>query len=311
MKYKYNFRTGLKRISAKGFKSKIVTGIAVAMTPAALLLSSGGALAANSTIYNDIPSPTAANYPSEAFEATSTSEFGGQVQFAGTARENPTVTVLMSSWGCESGSWTSACTTTQGSTFTEPITLNIYSVNPDNSPGGLVATTTKTFNIPYRPSTSPVCGDGRWSSDGTIAKCFNGYATPVTFNLTGTTLPNKAIVSVAYNTSHYGTTPYGETTTCFASSGGCGYDSLNVALTGVPTTGSQPLPDDTYANSTWGGAYCDNGLSSTGAFRLDSGCWTGYQPMLKVEAGVKMPTSKDQCMNNGWKDYGSKTKVTV
>ena len=192
--------------------------------------------AATSTIYNNIPTPQPGNLPSQAFEATSTSEFGGQVMFAGTARQNPKVTVLMSSWGCESGHWYSGnCVTTPGSTFSEPITLNIYNVNPDNSPGTLVKSMTSTFSIPYRPSASTTCGDGRWY-DGT--SCFNGFATPVSFDLTSTTLPDKAIISVAYNTSHYGYAPIGEATSCYVSSAGCGYDSLNVALTSPPTVGS-------------------------------------------------------------------------
>ncbi|MDE2588961.1 MAG: hypothetical protein KGL95_04780, partial [Patescibacteria group bacterium] len=47
-------------------------------------------------IYNNIPTPLPGNLPSEAFEAQSASEFGGQIAFAGTARQNPTVTVTMS-----------------------------------------------------------------------------------------------------------------------------------------------------------------------------------------------------------------------
>lgn len=249
--------------------------------------------AATSTIYNNIPTPQPGNLPSQAFEATSTSEFGGQVMFAGTARQNPKVTVLMSSWGCESGHWYSGnCVTTPGSTFSEPITLNIYNVNPDNSPGTLVKSMTSTFSIPYRPSASTTCGDGRWY-DGT--SCFNGFATPVSFDLTSTTLPDKAIISVAYNTSHYGYAPIGEATSCYVSSAGCGYDSLNVALTSPPTVGTDPLPNDAYINSSWSGAYCNG---TAGTFRLDTGCWTGYQPSIKVEVSIP---SKEDCKNDGWK----------
>jgi hypothetical protein len=102
--------------------------------------------------------------------------------------------------------------------------------------------------------------------------------------LAGHTLPDKVIVSVAFSTTHYGHQPYGEGTACFANSAGCGYDSLNVGLSGTPTTGSDPLPNDAYLNSSWSGAYCDNGASGTGTFRLDSSCWTGYQPAIEVAA---------------------------
>ncbi len=263
------------------------------------------ASAATTTIYNNIPSPQPGNLPSQAFEATSTSEFGGQVSFAGTERQNPKVTVLMSSWGCETGHWTSGdCATTPGATFSVPITLNIYNVGAGNAPGTLVATTTKTFNIPYRPSadsTNCTGGNaGKWF-DGTT--CFNGLATPVSFDVTGT-LPNSAIISVAYNTTHYGYTPVG-TSSCSSTSAGCGYDSLNVALTAPPTVGTTPLPADAYLNSSWNGAYCDNGVGGTGTFRLDSGCWTGFQPAIKVEAAAPSPTNQDQCKKDGWKSFGT------
>src|SRR5207249_5433912 len=95
------------------------------------LLGLGGTAAASSSsvVYNNIPSPQPGNVASQAFEAQSASEFGGQIQLAGTERRNPTVTVLMSSWGCQSGHWYSGdCATTPGATFPEPITLNVYDV---------------------------------------------------------------------------------------------------------------------------------------------------------------------------------------
>ena len=70
------------------------------------------------------------------------------------------------------------CSTTPGETFTHDITANIYTVGANNEPGTLVESITETFAIPYRPSASTECGDGRWS-DGTT--CYNGYATPITF----------------------------------------------------------------------------------------------------------------------------------
>jgi hypothetical protein len=30
--------------------------------------------------------------------------------------------------------------------------------------------------------------------------------------------------------------------------------------------------------------YCDGGTGGTGTFRLDAGCWTGYQPAFQVKA---------------------------
>jgi hypothetical protein len=134
------------------------------------LIVAGTASAA--TVYNNIPSPLAGNYPSVSFEATSTAEFGGLVQLAAGERTNPVVRVTMSSWGCENGGGTT-CATTPGAVFSLPITLNLYAVNSDNSLGELLATDTQTFKIPYRPSADPTnCGVGssRWF-DGT--SCYN------------------------------------------------------------------------------------------------------------------------------------------
>jgi hypothetical protein len=299
---KYDVYRGVRKIKSKTQKTLSALSIGFAGLVTAVSVSLAPAVAAPSAIYNNIPSPTPGNLPSEAFEAQTVSEFGGQVQFAGTERSNPTVTVLMSSWGCQTGHWNTAdCSTTSGATFAEDITLNIYNVNPDNSPGTVVKSVTQTFNIPFRPSADNTnctgANAGKWF-DGTT--CYNGYATPVVFNLNGqgVTLPNKAIISVAYNTSHFGYHPYAENTECYGVAGGCGYDSLNVAVNGSPTAGSDPLPSDAYlyAHITGGTGYCSAGAVDT--FRLDTGCWTGNQPAIKVEVNIP---SKDDCKNNGWK----------
>ena len=116
----------------------------------------------------------------------------------------------------------------------------------------------------------------------------DGKLVTKTVSLGSLDLPDKAIISVAYNTTHYGYAPIGESAPCYGTSGGCGYDSLNVAVTDPaspsPSVGSNPLPDDAYFNSSTGGQYCDGGSGGTGTFRLDSGCWTGYQPVFSVTA---------------------------
>ncbi len=251
-------------------------------------LAAAASVASARTIYDTIPAPLPANLASVAYEATSTSELGDRVGFETGPRVLSNVTVTMSSWACESGHWsTGDCSTTPGATFSEPITLNLYAVGSGNEPGTLLASKTQTFDIPYRPSDDPNCPANTWqAADGT---CNHGLATNVVFEMAdaGVTLPDEVIVGVAYNTSHHGADPYGTSTSCYASSGGCGYDALNVALTDPAATlsaGSNPAPDDVYQNSTWGGAYCDGGTGGTGAFRLDAGCWTGYKPSVKVEA---------------------------
>lgn len=266
------------------------------------------AFAVTSVVYNNIPNPIPGNVPSVGFEATSTSEWGGQMQLAGTDRVDPTVTVLMSSWACQSGSWNIGdCATTPGATFTHSITLNVYDVGTGDSVGTLIASKTESFAMPYRPSADSInCtggNAGKWS-DGTT--CYNGKAFPISFDLTGTTLPNKVIIGVAYNTTNYGSSPIG-TAACGAN---CPYDSLNVGTNPTPSIGNAlPTVDDTYLNSSWSGAYCPSD-TTTGTFRLDAGCWTGFLPAIKVEANpvlVPAPTDKNQCKKDGWTAFNNPT----
>jgi len=278
---RYDIRTGVKKIKTKTALaiSGATLGFAGLIAAIAIPL---GAHASGTAIYNNIPNTIPGNVPSVSFEATGTSEFGGQVSFAGTARTSPVVTVLMSSWGCVSGHWTSGdCLTTPGTTFSEPITLNVYNVGAGNTPGSLVTTVTQTFNIPFRPSADNTnCTGtqvGEWFN-GT--SCFNGLATPISFDLTGVTLPNNAILSVAYNTSDYGYAPIGRSTACSATAAGCGYDSLNVGTEGAATVGTQPVPDSAYQLTQFDS--CTNGAVKP--FGIDSPCWTGFQPAITVTA---------------------------
>ena len=205
------------------------------------------------------------------------------MQLAGTNGANPVVSVLMSSWGCEDGGGTT-CVTTPGATFSHPITLNVYTRGVGDAAGALIATQTKTFAIPYRPSAEPLCSGGSaWSPDGGVT-CFNGFATKITFDALSVPIPDDVVVTVAYNTTHHGYAPIGESAPCYTESGGCGYDSLNVGLRGAVTLGAQPRPSTRTSTARGRGAYCDAGVGGSGALRLDTGCWATFQPNFEVEA---------------------------
>ena len=254
------------------------TGVAA---PATIASASGPPL------YNSTVSPAATgNLPSVGAEAYAFNEFGNEVSLTDTHLGK--VVVELSTWGCQSGRWnTGDCATTPGSTFSEPITLNIY--NPlamgGDTPGALIASVTRPFNIPYRPSVNYThCNSsngktGEWW-DKALSSCFNGKLVKVSFPVF-LNLPGKDVVfGISYNTSHYGYQPYGESTACYSSSGGCGYDSLNIALSQDPTNvsaGSDTNPGTVWQNSPVAGEYCDNGAAGTGFFRLDSpaspSCW--------------------------------------
>lgn len=255
--------------------------LSVIALAAAAFLSIGAvtASAAGTVIYNNIPSPLPGNVPSMGFEATSTYQFGGEIEPTSESLTTTKVTVGMSSWACQAGSWNEkTCATSPGAKFTWPVTLHIYAVGPGNSVGTEVGRLTQSFKMPYRPSKNANCENGGWG-----AKCFNGKLFKIAFNLRGVALPQPAILSVSYNTSHYGANPTGCTEDC-------PYDSLNVAVepgpegsppASGPSVGSLPSPADAFLRSTWGGAYC-NGAEGTGTFRLDPGCWEDYQPLFAV-----------------------------
>lgn len=266
----------------------LASKLACAMLAATAVLAvvAGTASAAPEPIYNNIPSPLPGNLPSLGFQATQTSEFGGQVEFAGAARKNPTVKVTMSSWGCVTGTWYGGnCGTPAGSKFEWPITVSVYEVGPENAVGALIARSAKTFKMPYRPSANYAkcngANAGKWYSSAT-ATCFNGRAFTIALGLK-VTLPERAIISVAYNTSNYGVTP--QHAACQSTEAGCPYDSLNVAVReageGGPSLGSDPAPADAYINSTTAGNYCEN-EAAVGTFALSKNCWTEEQPAIAV-----------------------------
>ncbi len=239
-------------------------------------------------VYDNAPHPTPGNVASEAFEAQSVSEFGSGISMTHGNLTNPVVTVLMSSWGCEAGSWTNdSCVTTPGATFAHDITLNIYaagSATPGSPPGALLMTQTKTFNIPFRPSKDDVhcTGDqlGEWY-DASSNTCFNGFATSIRFAFTGHLTPAHVVMSVAYNTTHYGAAPIGPAA-CTTSPGGCGYDSLNVALNPAPTIGAFTVPG-WYLNTSYAGATC--APPATNVFSLSAPCPFG-QAAISVQAAT-------------------------
>ncbi len=313
MKYSYDISRGIQKLKSK--TSTIFSALALGVTSIITVIAIPiAAHASSSAIYNNIPNSQPRNVVSLGFEATGTSEFGGEVSFVGSARSNPTVTVLMSSWGCENGNWHSNnCSTTPGATFPVPITLNVYNTGTGttqgSAPGSLITSVTKSFAIPYRPSADTRCTNdaaGKWFSTADNT-CYNGYATPISFNLANITLPAQAVISVAYNTSDYGHAPVGHSACSAATTtaAGCGYDSLNVGTADSLTVGSQLKPNDAYQD-TLNDSCINNGPLTP--FGLDVGCWTGYQPAFKVTASQALPTSKDNCKNDGWKTYGSTFK---
>ena len=287
-------------------------------------------------VYDSTISPNPGNVPSQSFEATGTVELGNQISLSGTARVLNTVTVQLSSWACQSGSWTgspSACSTAPGATFAVPITFNVFGVGPAsaNGPstaGALLASDTQTFNVPYRPSADPTdCPStpNEWFDAG-LAKCFNGFFTEVLFNFGHVTLPNNVIYGITYNTNTSGFHPTGTPGPV---------DSLNVAMSqqpSAPSVGSNTYPGTAYVDIHGGGYqgnYCDGGAAGISVFRIDepsnwpasdgttSGCWSvsgntapWYVPAVQLTA-LNSPGATITSPNNASVVAGTPFSFTV
>ncbi len=270
--------------------SVLIGTLTLGLVTAPMTAVVAGAATPSAPIY-DSTDPGVGHLPSLAYEATAATEIGNQVQFApGSSQTLDNVVVSLESWGCgTSGTWYGAdCVTTPGATFDQPITVNLYAVNPDNSPGALLTSVTQTVSLAYRPSADDTncTGDqaGKWYDAATSA-CYTSILDNATIDMGDITVPSKVIYGIEIRTSDYGDPviggPLGDATACHSTSQGCPYDSLNVALSLDPTnvvTGSDPVANGLYWNTSYGPNYCDGGASGTGTFRLDSGCWGDAAP---------------------------------
>ena len=250
---------------------RIAAAFALLAALAALPLSAAFAASPPSIVYNAIPSVLAPNVASLGFEATSTSQFGDYVHLGGSNRVLSSVTVTMSDWALYSDYSSDIRYSGNSQSWTHPITVNVYSNHLDANgvPDTLLATTTQTITIPWRPAASPACPGGTaWMAKRV---CYNGVAFNATFNMNNptVTLPKDVIVGVAFNTADYGSTPIG-------SAGP--YNSLNV---GVPTgqtvsVGRDDSADNVFWNTSVAGFYTDGGTpGGVGIFRQDTG-WAPY-----------------------------------
>ena len=239
-------------------------------------LAAGSAFAASSVVYDATPSPLPPNVASLGFEATSTSEFGDYVHLTGanTNRRLNTVTVTMSDWAVYSDYSSDARYSANSATWSHPITLNIYSnhLGANGVPDTLLATTTQTVTIPWRPA---VYG-------------FGGIAFNATFDLSSlnVTLPNDVIVGVAYNTADYGHAPIGTAGP---------YNSLNVGVPSgqTPSVGTDDNADNVFWNTSYAPFYTDGGTGGVGIFRLD----TNWTPNGTVALQI---TASPPCVQTGF-----------
>lgn len=269
----------------------------VALTAASFVLGVAGATAAGTpSVYNAIPKTLPPNVASVGFEATSTSEFGDYVHLGGANRLLKTVTVTMSDWALATD-----YPSLPAAGWTHPITVNIYGshLGANGVPDQLIATTTQTINVPWRPPADPTCAGGTaWrASDG---NCYNGLAFNAAFDFSsqGVTLPDDVIVGIAYNTADYGAAPIHAPGP---------YNSLNVGVPSGQTAsvGSDDNADNVFWNTSFAGFYTDGGAAGVGTFRQDTN-WTPYGTVAFQIAAVKanLKLDKESISDKGCKPKG-------
>lgn len=271
------------RVGALGV---VVTGLLLAL---AMPFS---AFAASNTVYNATPAVLPPNVQSLGYEATSTAQFGDYVHLAGTSRKLDTVTVTMSNWALYSDYVNDARYSANNVSWTHPITVNVYSNHLDANgvPDTLLATTTQSVSIPWRPAASPACGGTAWLADDN--NCYNGKAFNAVFDMSSlnVTLPDDVIIGVAYNTANYGASPILQAGP---------YNSLNVGISANQNVSVGT--DDSINEVFWDTMF----PGYSGGFKLDANWPSSGTVLLKITASDGKPTTKDQCKNDGWKTFGA------
>lgn len=241
-----------------------------AATLLAILSLALGSASASTIVFNNIPGPLPPNVPSVGYEATSTKEFGGLIQLAGTERALTSASVVMSNWALESTYETLGLS----SGFVVPLTLNIYNVGAGNTVGSQIATSSLDALIAWRPEASDGCGSAWKASNGL---CYNGSASTVTFSFNNQILSDQIIFGLAFDTQHYGANPTGVSGP---------YNSLNFGLNDSdPSVGSNPLPGTAYWNTSHAPFYADGGLGGVGTFRQDTE-WASYSGAISLSANA-------------------------
>lgn len=243
------------------------------------------------TVYNSMPASPAGSYPSQAFTATQTSEFGDYIRLGGENRVVQQVTLGLNSWACESGGGDS-CVTTPGATFNQEVTLTFYAVaGTESSPevGAELGSITKTAQMPFRPSADPEhCSNTSQWYNPKKGTCHSGYRFTVGFDFSEAdlVLPSDVIVSVKYPTHTYGP---GEAHVAS--------DSLNVDLVSdPPSVGTDVDPNMMFIKSNYAG-YAGSG--GVGVFSSQTD-WSPYALDLKITAAPQTDADVPAAYLNGF-----------
>ncbi len=246
-------------------------------------------LAPGTVVYDSIPNPIPPNVVSQPFQAQQTLEFGDLVQLeSDTPRRLGYTTLLMSNWALASD-----YPALPDAGFSHPITLNIYADVASATAGTPIATVTQSFVIPWRPAADPTCPNGGTAWRAANGNCYNGLATPITFDLRSLNfdLPETFVYGIAYNTQSYGKNPIGQPGP---------YNSLNVGLHSTPPVpvGVDVNPNAVVWNTLTAAWYTDSGTGGVGTFREDTN-WAPYTPAIQFNT-FAVPVTIESCKYGAW-----------
>lgn len=235
---------------------------------AAMFAVAASNVGAQEVIYDRVPTTLAPSYVSIGAQAYAYKEFGDHVVFAPGGRNLQSATVTVVNWAMFSDYANNPNWNSNSSSFSVPITMNLYSVGAGNTVGSVIASRTIDAVIAWRPAADVTCPGGTaWRAPN--GNCYNGFAQNIAFDFTGTVVPDDIIFGITYNTQTYGYAPTGVVGP---------YNSLNVGITtDGPLTGSDGAPAGvTYLNTTAG-----NG--GDGSFSQNS-VYGVYSPMVEFVA---------------------------
>lgn len=243
-------------------KSTFVSGAAFA---AVIMLGCSSASA--EVIYDNLPNPMPGNVASQGYQCCQTSEYGDEVSFGGTSRNLTNVSVLLSDWAKFSTYANNSTYNGNATGWTATLTLNLYADNA-GSPGALIASRTITPLILWRPE-----ADGCDNADGYTSSvdgnCDHGLAQVVTFDFSGTSVPDDVVFGLAFNTDTYGANPTGTPGP---------YDSLNFGFgNDTASVGTDVDPDSAVS------------MVSPSTTFSKVGERTGENPGIRFEAAVAAP----------------------
>ena len=243
----------------------------------AVLCSLTLAAQAAPTVVYDSLGPAVPNLPSLGYQATSTSEFEDRIGLAAGPRGLDSVTVRLSTWALQS-TYVGNPLYANAAGYNHDLTFNVYGAGAGSAPGALIGSTTVNSLIPWRPEASAGCGTAWLAGDG---NCYNGMAFDVVFDFSslGIVLPDEVVFGLAFNTESYGSNPEGT---------GGPYNSLNFALSGAATVGTDLDSDAVFWNTSHQGFLT---TGTAGVFGQDTD-WAPYVPAVQfVTTEVPEPGS--------------------